>query len=86
MTETISIRLQPETKARLDALSKSTKRSKSFLAAKAIEAYVESEEWPLGEVQAGVAELDGGVDVVDHEQVKIWLNSWGKPRETKAPR
>jgi hypothetical protein len=33
-------------------------RSKSFLAAEAIAAYVDSEEWQLGEEQAGMAELD----------------------------
>ncbi len=45
MTETLSIRIDAETKKRLDALSKRSKRSKSFLAAEAIAAYVESEEW-----------------------------------------
>ncbi len=33
MTETLSIRIDSETKMRLDALSKRSKRSKSFLAA-----------------------------------------------------
>jgi len=86
MTQTISIRLQPETNARLDALSKRSKRSKSFLAAEAITAYVESEEWQLGEIQASIAELDEGVGVVSHEKVAKWLKSWGKSAETKAPR
>jgi predicted transcriptional regulator len=53
MTETLSIRIDAETKKRLDALSKSSKRSKSCLAAEAIAAYVLSEEWQLGERQAG---------------------------------
>jgi len=48
MTETLSIRIDAGTKRRLDALSKLSKRSKSFLAAEAIAAYVESEEWQLG--------------------------------------
>jgi RHH-type transcriptional regulator, rel operon repressor / antitoxin RelB len=69
----------------LDALSKRVKRSKSFLAAEAIAAYVESEEWQLGEVQAGIAELESGQEV-GHERVSKWLNFWGKPGETKAPR
>ena len=47
MTETLSIRIDAETKKRLDALSKRAKRSKSFLAAEAIAVYVESEEWQL---------------------------------------
>jgi RHH-type rel operon transcriptional repressor/antitoxin RelB len=85
MTETLSIRIDPETKRRLDALSKRSKRSKSFLAAEAIAAYVDSEEWQLGEVQAGMAELDRAQEV-SHEKVAKWLSSWGKPNETKAPR
>jgi RHH-type rel operon transcriptional repressor/antitoxin RelB len=85
MTETLSIRIDPETKNRLDALSKRSKRSKSFLAAEAIAAYVESEEWQLWEIQDGIAEFDSGQEV-SHDKVSQWLKSWGKPGETKAPR
>jgi RHH-type rel operon transcriptional repressor/antitoxin RelB len=85
MTETLSIRIDSETKQRLDALSKRSKRSKSYLAAEAIAAYIESEEWQLGELQAGIAELDSGQQI-SHEKVSKWLESWGKPGETKAPK
>ncbi len=85
MTETLSIRIHSETKKRLDALSKRSKRSKSFLASEAIAAFVESEEWQLGEIQAGIAELDSG-QTVSYEKVSKWLKSWGRPGETKAPR
>ena len=71
MSETLSIRIDAETKKRLDALSKRSKRSKSFLAAEAIAAYVDSEEWQLGEVQAGIAELDRE-QTVSHEKVAKW--------------
>jgi RHH-type rel operon transcriptional repressor/antitoxin RelB len=85
MTETLSIRIDSETKKRLDMLSKRSKRSKSFLAAEAIAAYVESEAWQIGELQAGIAELDSR-EVVSHDKVSRWLKSWGKRDETKAPR
>lgn len=85
MTTTLSVRIDSETKKRLDALAKRSKRSKSFLAGEAIVAYVESEEWQLGELHAGVAELESGQEV-SHEKVSKWLKSWGKPGETKAPR
>ena len=85
MTETLSIRIDSAMKKRLDSLSKRSKRSKSFLAAEAITAYVESEEWQLGEIQAGIAELEAGHEV-SHEKVAKLLNSWGKSGETKAPR
>ncbi|MBL8211431.1 MAG: CopG family ribbon-helix-helix protein [Bryobacterales bacterium] len=85
MTETLSIRLDSDTKKRLDALSKRSKRSKSFLAAEAITAYVASEEWQLGEVHSGISDLESG-NSVSHEKVSKWLNSWGKQGESKAPR
>jgi RHH-type rel operon transcriptional repressor/antitoxin RelB len=85
MTQTLSVRIDEETKRRLEVLSKRARRSKSFLAAEAIAAYVESEEWQLGELQAGIAEIDAGHGV-GHEKVAKWLNSWGKRGETKAPR
>lgn len=85
MTETLSIRLDSETKKRLDALSERSKRSKSFLAAEAITAFVDSEEWQLGEIHKGIEDLDSGQSV-SHEKGLKWLKSWGKAGETKAPR
>jgi len=85
MTETLSIRIDSETKERLEALARRSKRSKSFLAAEAIAAYVEAEAWQIGEIEAGIAELDSGQGV-SHEKVSKWLKSWGKPGESKAPR
>ena len=85
MTETLSVRIDAATKRRLDALARRSKRSKSFLAAEAITAYVEAEEWQTGEILAGIADADAG-RVVSHDRVVKWLRSWGKPSEGKAPR
>jgi len=85
MTGTLSIRLDAATKQRLDALARHSKRSKSFLAAEAIAAYVEQEEWQLGEVHAAIDELNAGRSV-SHEKAATWLKSWGKTGEKKAPR
>jgi len=85
MTETLSIRLDAATKRCLDALARRTKRSKSFLAAEAITAYIEAEEWQTGEILAGIDDADAG-RIVSHDRVVKWLRSWGKPSEGKAPR
>ncbi|MBL8220069.1 MAG: CopG family ribbon-helix-helix protein [Bryobacterales bacterium] len=85
MTGTISIRLNAETKQRLEALAERSKRSKSFLAAEAISQYVEAEEWQLGEIEEGLADLEHG-RTVSHEKVSTWLKSWGKRTEGKAPK
>ena len=83
-SETLSIRLDKATKRRLGLLAKYSRRSKSFLAAEAIAAYVESEEWQLGEIQAGLKELDEGRGVA-HDDVARWMGSWGRRSESKAP-
>ena len=85
MTTTLSVRIDTDTKKRLEALAKRARRSKSFLAAEAIAAFVEAESWQLDEVQAGIAELDAGRGVA-HKDVANWLRSWGRKRERKAPR
>ena len=85
MTETLSLRIDSEAKKRLDALSKRLRSSKSLLAAEAIAAYVESEEWQLEQLHLGISELDSNQGV-SHEKVSKWLRSWGAPGETKAPR
>ena len=85
MTTTLSVRLNTDTKKQLEALARRTRRSKSFLAAEAIAAFVEAESWQLDEIQAGLKELDEGRGV-PHKDVSAWLRSWGRKRERKAPR
>lgn len=85
MTTTLSVRIDTITKKRLEALAKRARRSKSFLAAEAIAAFVEAESWQLDETQAGIDELDAGRGVA-HKDVANWLRSWGRTRERKAPR
>jgi RHH-type rel operon transcriptional repressor/antitoxin RelB len=85
MSTTLSVRIDEETKRRLEALAKSAKRTKSFLAAEAIALFVESESWQLEEIKTGLKELDAGQSV-SHADVSGWLRSWGRKGERKAPR
>ena len=85
MSEVLSVRVDAAVKKRLEELAKHSGRSKSFLAGEAIAAFVQAEEWQLGEIQRGLKELDAG-QAVSHERVSAWLRSWGKPGEGKAPR
>lgn len=84
-SSTLSIRLNARTKAKLDALAKLSRRSKSFLAAEAIENFVAAESWQLKEIETGVKDLDAN-RTIDHGEVRRWLQSWGTKRESKAPR
>ena len=74
MTETISIRISSDMKKQLHALAKRSRRSKSFLAAEAITAYVQAEEWQVGEIQVGLQDLETANHVV-HARVVKWLRS-----------
>jgi len=77
MTGTITIRLNAETKRRLEALAQRSKRSKSFLAAEAISQYVEAQEWQFSEIEEGLADLEL-CRTACHDKVSTWLKSWGK--------
>jgi len=84
MTETLSIRIDANTKARLDVLAQRSQRSRSFLAAQAISRYVDDEEWQVSEIEAGIADVDAG-RTVDHDKVAAWLKTWGSAAEGKPP-
>lgn len=84
MSTTLSLRIDEETKGRLDALARRTRRSKSFLAAEAIVSYVEAESWQLEEIAAGLDDLDHGRTTA-HDDVAAWLRSWGGSGEREEP-
>jgi RHH-type transcriptional regulator, rel operon repressor / antitoxin RelB len=78
-TTVITTRINAALRAKLEALSRSTKRSKSFLAAEAIAAYVEVNEWQIGEITAGVAELESG-EALSETQAEERYNRLLQPR------
>ncbi len=76
MSTTMTIRLEEDTKARLDALADSTNRSRSFLAAEAIREYIELNEWQIGEIKSALDEADKG-DFASPAEVEALRNKWG---------
>jgi RHH-type rel operon transcriptional repressor/antitoxin RelB len=67
MSTTMTIRLDDDVKERLDVLAGATRRSKSFLAAEAIKAYVENNEWQIAEIEVALKEADAGDFATDKE-------------------
>ena len=82
---TFSVRVESDIKKRLEKLSKSTGRSRSFLAAEALNGYLDINEWQVAGIKQAMASLDRG-EGVPHSEVKDWLKSWGRKRERSAPR
>jgi RHH-type transcriptional regulator, rel operon repressor / antitoxin RelB len=82
---TVSVRINLAAKKRLEKLAKSTGRSRSFLAAEAINGYLDLNEWQVAGVQKAVASLDRG-EGIPHQRIKEWVNSWGSKRERSTPK
>ena len=66
-TTVLTTRIDAALRAKLETLARSTRRSKSFLAAEAIAAYVELNEWQIGEITAAIEELDSGEALSEKE-------------------
>jgi RHH-type rel operon transcriptional repressor/antitoxin RelB len=82
---TFTVRVDTGVKKRLERLAKSTGRSRSFLAAEAINEYLELNEWQVAGVKRAIASLDRG-EGIPHDQVKDWVASWGSANERPAPK
>jgi len=82
---TFTVRVEREVKKRLEKLAKSTGRTRSFLAAEALNEYLDVNEWQVAGVKRAVASLDRG-EGVSHQEVKNWVNSWDRKRERPAPK
>lgn len=70
---TMTIRVSTELKSRLEQLAHETRRSKSFLAADAVSAYVERELEIVEGIKQGIADMEAG-NVVDHEHAMAELD------------
>jgi predicted transcriptional regulator len=83
-TTTMTVRVPAALKNRLDRLADATSRSRSWLAAHALEVYVEDQEWQLATIRKGIKDTREG-HVASHEKTSRWLRSWGKKRELPPP-
>ena len=68
----MTIRVSPETKSKLERIAADTRRSKSFLAAEAVSAYVERELEIIDGITRGMADAAAG-RVVPHDEAMAEL-------------
>ena len=76
-TTTITVRLASAVKDKLDNLARSTKRSRSFLAAEAIADYVDLNAWQVAEIEKAIGEADAG-EFADESEVAATLSKWSR--------
>jgi predicted transcriptional regulator len=81
----LSVRVPKQLKEQLDYLSRSTKRSKAYLAAEALGDYVKKNAWRAKELHEALKEADKGV-FVSHEAMLAWADSLGTDKEVPPPK
>ena len=69
-TASLTVRVKPETRHRLDKLARITRRSKSFVIEEALEQYLAVNEWQIKGIQDALSEADSsGAVFEDHDEV-----------------
>jgi RHH-type rel operon transcriptional repressor/antitoxin RelB len=71
----LTLRLDAKLKNQLDRLSKSMNRSRSFVAAQAIQEFVTVNEWQIAEIKKAIASADRG-EFASEKQVQQTLKRW----------
>lgn len=77
-----TVRVPDETANKLDEIAHKLDRSRAYIAAQAIEAYVAQEEWILAEIQAGIEEAARG-DFASDEEVMAVFTKYSVPQGLK---
>jgi RHH-type transcriptional regulator, rel operon repressor / antitoxin RelB len=75
MSEVMTIRVDRKTKTRLEKLAKAMERTKSYVAAEAIRAFVDLNEWQITEIKASLQEADAG-DFASEKEVQAVMKKW----------
>jgi RHH-type rel operon transcriptional repressor/antitoxin RelB len=82
---TFTVRVDRAAKKRLEKLAESTGRSRSYLAAEAINEYLDVNEWQVAGIKRAIASFDRA-EGIPHQQVKDWIASWGSENELPIPK
>lgn len=79
---TMTIRVSSETKLKLERIAADTRRSKSFLAAEAVSAYVDRELDIIDGIKRGMADATAG-RVVAHDEAMAEIDAVIEAAETR---
>jgi RHH-type rel operon transcriptional repressor/antitoxin RelB len=86
-TSTLSVRILPKTRKKLENLSKVTDRTLSYLAGEALDQYLEVQSWQVKGIESALQEADSkDAKFYEHTEIETWLKSWGTKSERAAPK
>ena len=67
MKETLTVRVESETRESIDAIAQATDRDRSFVINEALAAYIDVYRWQVEHIQAAIREADAGRFVPEAE-------------------
>ena len=77
--DTLTVRLPPEIKTRLDKLARATSRPRSFLIQSAVQEYLALNEWQVGAIREGLEQANEG-RLIPHEEIRTrWEGKLAHP-------
>ena len=79
-----SLRLDSDVRSRLELEARSLDRSASYVATRAIEAFLDARADKKRQIEAAVAEADKGV-FISQGKMSAWIDSWGTDAELPPP-
>lgn len=79
MSDSITVRVKPETRGALDSMAATMERDRDELIAEALDNYIELREWQLKEIDESIAQADRG-DFVPEDEMTALLNRLSGPR------
>jgi predicted transcriptional regulator len=71
MPAAFTVRLDETTLDALDRLAEKTDRSRNWLVAQAVEAYIDLNAWQLEKIEAGIKAADRGEFATDREVARL---------------
>ncbi len=85
MSVSFSIRMDEGLRARLEKEAQAEDRSASYLAQKAISAFLDARASRRQEILAAYAQSQSETEFVSEEAVSAWVDSWETPNELPVP-
>jgi predicted transcriptional regulator len=67
MKETLTVRVESQTRESIDAIAEATNRDRSFVINEALSAYIDVYRWQVEHIHAAIREADAGRFVPDAE-------------------
>ena len=86
MPSPVSLRIEPELKARLESVAKSEDRSLSYIAQKAFSSYLDARDYRREQILSAYAAAQTEKEFISGEAMLAWVESWDTPQELPSPK